>query len=191
MPEPSLAGKELGPEWRVAAHVPGERLVLEKDPAAAMKRARGATVVSVGSLAVALALVAMTPESLALVSWPVAALFFIVAALGVPTTVKALRQRFQGVRLEVKAKAVTGWPVATGVVDDVRARAITLSAADVEAVSLKLASHPPLTLAMLEVISRDGRRLLGPEVATEAGAPSPLVPVAETLAALMGVPLKR
>jgi hypothetical protein len=182
MAPPSLApGQPLGPEWTVEAFAPGERVVLRKDTSGDWGRARSAAIVGLGSLATAVALAAATPEGLALVTWPVAGLLAVVALMALPAAVRSGRRGRLGVTLEATREGVAGWPVPKGALHDVRAGPRRASAADVSAVTVRQAPHPPLVLWMLELTLRDGVTLAGPEVATPEGQPSPLEPAADAL----------
>jgi hypothetical protein len=178
-------GLALGPEWRVEAYAPGERLLLRKDTAQDRVRARSAFVVALGALATAAALVGATPPGLGLVTWPVAVLLLVVAVLAVPAAVRSARRARLGVTLEATPDAVTGWPVPRGALHDVRAKPLRRPAAEVKDVEVLVSPHPPLRLSMLEVRLADGTRLAGPEVATPEGAVPPLEAVANALRALL------
>lgn len=175
------AGQALGPEWRVEAYTPGERLVLRKDTAGDRARARSTTIVALGAFACAVALAAATPEGLGLVTWPVAGLLVVVAALAVPAAVRSVRRAWLGVALEATRDGVTGWPVPRGALHDVRARPRRCAAAEVVAVEVRTAPHPPLVLSMLELRLADGQRLAGPEVAVPEDAAPPLEATAQAL----------
>lgn len=185
MTPPLAEGQPLGPEWRVEAYVPGARLVLRKDTSGEKARARSALVVALGAAVAAAALVSATPDGMALVTWPVAALLVVVAALAVPAAVRSARRAAFGVTLSATPDGVTAWPLATGALHDVRARPRRCTADEVQGVDVLTAPHPPLVLSMLEVRLSDGARLTGPEVAVPEGAPEPLAPVAEALRVIL------
>jgi hypothetical protein len=178
MPEP-LQGRALGPDWRVALHTSDE-LVLEQHRRGGWRRAGGALIVSLGSLILALALAFATPESARLITWPVSALLLIVAVLGLPAALRNLRRARLGVHLRFTRTAVEGWPVTLSV----SPRRAPVS--EVASVAVQVFDHPPLSLALLEVVLRDGTRLAGPELAVHAGDPHPLGPVALAARALIG-----
>lgn len=178
MPE-SLRGRPLGPEWRVATHT-SEELVLEQHGGPGLQRVGGALVVVVGTLALAGALALATPDDARLIGWPVAALLLVVSALGLTAAVRNLQRARLGVRLRVTAGEVEGWPVAFAW------RPRRVPTADVAQVSVKVYAHPPLKLAMLEVILKDGTLLSGPEVAVQTGDAHPLDAVAAAASALIG-----
>ncbi len=166
----SLQGRALGPDWRVAVHSPSE-LVLEQQGTLAMRRVGGALVVSFGTLAVALALAFATPHSAQLITWPLAALLLVVSALGIPAALRNLQRARLGVRLRISRDGVQGWPVALAFFPR------TVPASEVAQVSVQEYPHPPLTLALFEVVLRDGTRLAGPEVAVSTGERHPLAPI--------------
>lgn len=178
MPE-ALQGRALGPHWRVAVHSADE-LVLEQHQGGGWRRAGGSLVVSGGSLTLALALALATPESARLITWPVSALLALVAVLGLPASLRNLQRARLGVRLRFTRDAVEGWPVALSLTPR---RSLATAVARV---SVQVFEHPPLSLALLEVVLRDGTRLAGPEVAVHAGDQHPLQPVAEAARALLG-----
>lgn len=177
MPE-ALQGRALGPDWRVALHTPDE-LVLEQHRGGGWRRAGGALVVSVGSLILALALALATPQSARLITWPVSALLLLVAGLGLPAALRNVQRARLGVRLRFTRDAVEGWPVAMSVSPR------RCPATSVAQVNVSLFEHPPLSLALLEVVLRDGTRLAGPEVAVHTGERHPLDPVAAAARALL------
>lgn len=175
----SLQGRELGPDWRVAVHTKDE-LLLEQRGGGGLRRVGGALVVSFGSLTLAAALALATPVDARLISWPVSALLLVVAALGLPAAVRNFQRARLGVRLRFTRDTVQGWPVAFAW------RPRTAPLADVAQVSVKLFAHPPLKLAMLEVLLRDGTLLSGPEVAVQTGDAHPLDAVAAAASAMIG-----
>ena len=179
MPEPLLQGRALGPDWRVALHTPDE-LVLEQHRGGGWRRAGGALVVSLGSLILALALAFATPESAQLISWPVSGLLLIVALLGLPASLRNVQRARLGVRLRFTRSAVEGWPVTLSISPR------SAAGSEVARVAVQVFAHPPLSLALLEVVLRDGTRLAGPELAVHAGDPHPLEPVAQVARALIG-----
>jgi|APLak6261679142_1056127.scaffolds.fasta_scaffold00002_151 hypothetical protein len=170
MPE-SLQGRPLGPDWRVAVHTPTELLLEHVDPKAG-RRVGGALVVTLGALTVGLALALATPVDARLITWPLSALLFVVAALGLPTTLRHLQRARLGVRLRITRSEVEGWPVGTWALGPRK-----FYATDVAKLSLQTFPHPPLTLAMLELVLKNGTRLTGPEVAVATGEKHPLGPV--------------
>lgn len=178
MPE-SLQGRSLGPEWRVATHTADE-LVLEQHGAPGLRRVGGALVVVLGTGALAVALAVATPAEARLIGWPVAALLLAVSVLGLTAAVRNLQRARLGVRLRVTAREVEGWPVAFAW----RPRRVPV--AEVAQVSVKVYAHPPLKLAMLELILKDGTLLSGPEVAVQTGDSHPLDPVAAAASVLIG-----
>lgn len=171
MPEGSLAGRALGPEWRVLAH-DAEQLVLERHATGEGRRAAGTLVVALASLAMGLALALATPEALRLVTWPVSGLLLLVAGLGVPAALRRLQRARRGVRLAIDGAGAVGWPVSFALAPR------RLRASEVAEVAVRRFAHPPLTLVLLEVVARDGARLEGPELAVPEGAPHPLDDVA-------------
>ncbi|MDP1825313.1 MAG: hypothetical protein Q8L48_18800 [Archangium sp.] len=173
-----LEGRALGPDWRVARHSADE-LVLEQHRAGGWRRAGGSLVVSFGSLAVALALGLATPASARLIIWPISALLLVVALLGLPASLRNVQRARLGVRLRFTRDSVEGWPVAFSVAPR------RSPAKEITRVSVQVFEHPPLSLALLEVVLRDGTRLAGPEVAVPAGDPHPLTSVAEAIRALI------
>lgn len=175
----SLQGRALGPDWRVAVHTKDE-LSLEQTSGGGLRRVGGALVVSLGALALAAALALATPTDARLISWPVSALLVVVAALGLPAAVRNFQRTRLGVRLRFTKDTVEGWPVAFAW----RPRTVPLS--DVAQVSVKVYAHPPLKLAMLEVILRDGTLLSGPEVAVQSGDAHPLDPLAVIASTMIG-----
>jgi len=179
MPEPLLQGRALGPDWRVALHSADE-LVLEQHRGGGWRRAGGALVVSLGSLILALALAFATPESARLITWPVSALLLIVALLGLPASLRNVQRARLGVRLRFTRTTVEGWPVTLSVTP----RRAPVS--EVATVTVQVFEHPPLSLALLEVVLRDGTRLSGPELAVNTGEKHPLDPIAQVARALIG-----
>lgn len=179
------AGQSLGPEWRVEAFTPGQRLLLRKDSTGDATRARSAAVLALGALAASAALAGATPPGMALVTWPVAFLLLVAALLAVPAAVRSARRARLGVTLDASPDAVTGWPVPTGALHDLKARPRRCPAALVHEVKVHTSAHPPLVLSMLEVHLTDGTRLAGPEVATPEGAAPPLDAAADALRALL------
>lgn len=177
MPE-RLAGRALGPDWRVASHT-AEELVLEQHRAGGWRKAGGSLVVSLGALSAALALGLATPASARLIIWPVSALLLVVALLGLPASLRNVQRARLGVRLRFTRDSVEGWPVAFSVTP--RRSPVT----EITRVSVQVFAHPPLSLALLEVVLRDGTRLAGPEVAVPAGDKHPLRPVEEGIRALI------
>lgn len=159
-------GLPLGPKWRVARHTPDELVLEQRLPG--WKKAIASLVVSGGALLLGLALALETPQSARLIIWPVSALLVIVALLGLPATLRNLQRARLGVRLRFTRELVEGWPIGFSFAP--RRSAV----ADVARVAVQVFSHPPLSLALLEVTLRDGTRLSGPEVATSAGEPHPL-----------------
>lgn len=178
MPE-ALQGRALGPDWRVALHTEGE-LVLEQHRTGGWRRAGGALVVSGGSFILALALALATPQSARLITWPFSALLLGVALLGLPASVRNLRRARLGVRLRFTHDAVEGWPVALSFSPR------RSPAAQVAQIAVQVFEHPPLSLALLEVVLRDGTRLAGPEVAVPRGEKHPLDPVAQAARQVIG-----
>lgn len=178
-------GQALGPEWRVEAWAPGERLTLRRLPGPDAARARGAAVMGAGSLVAAAALAGATPDGFALVTWPVAVLLVGVAVLSVPATLRSARRARLGVTLAASRAEVSGWPVPQGLLHELRASPGAWPASSVEAVEVRTAEHPPLVLSMLEVRLRDGTRVGGPEVSVPVGAAPPLDEVARALRALL------
>ena len=173
----SLQGRALGPHWRVSSHTKDE-LVLEQSTNE-WRRAGGSLVVSVGALAVGLTLALSTPESARLIFWPVSGLLLVVAALGLPASLRNLQRARGGVRLHFTRDWVEGWPVKMTLAP----RRAPL--AEVARGSVQVFEHPPLSLAMLEVLLKDGTRLAGPEVAVPAGEKHPLLPLSAAIDALI------
>lgn len=174
----SLQGRALGPAWRVQRHTPGE-LVLELR-AGGWRKAGGALVVSGGSLVLGLALAFSTEESARLIIWPVSALLLVVALLGLPASLRNVQRARLGVRLRFTRDQVEGWPLRFSFAP------LTASAAQAR-VSVQVYAHPPLSLALLEVVLSDGTRLSGPEVAVPTGEQHPLGPVTEAINTLWGI----
>ena len=168
-----LQGRALGPDWRVTVHTEGE-LVLEQR-AGGWRKAGGSLVVSMGALTLGLALAFSTPESAQLIIWPVSGLLLIVALLGLPASLRNLQRARLGVRLRFTREGVEGWPVAFSFAPR------KSPAAEVECVRVQVFEHPPLSLALLEVLLRDGTRLSGPEVAVPTGEKHPLEPVTRAI----------
>lgn len=180
-----VPGQALGPEWRVQAFTPGERLVLRKDTTSDRSRARSTGIIALGSLACAVALAAATPEGLGLVTWPVTGLLVVVTLMAVPAAVRSARRAWLGVALDATRDGVTAWPVPRGALHELRARPRRCATSDVAAVEVRTAPHPPLVLSMLEVRLKDGTLLAGPEVAVAEGAAPPLDATADALRALL------
>ncbi len=178
MPD-SLAGRPLGPDWRVALHSPVE-LVLEQQATGAARRVGGALVVSLGSLAVALVLALATPAEARLITWPVSGLLLAVSGLGLLATLRHFQRARLGVRLRITRTEVTGWPATMAF------RPRTVPVSEVAHLTVQVFPHPPLSLALLEVVLRDGTRLLGPEVAVATGEKHPLEPVEAAARHLLG-----
>ncbi len=172
-----LQGRALGPEWSVASHT-DEELVLEQR-SGGWRKAGGSLVVTSGSLISSLALAFSTPQSAHLIIWPVSALLLLVALLGLPASVRNVQRARLGVRLRFTKDFVEGWPVAFSFSPR---RSPT---AQIASVAVQVFAHPPLSLALLEVILRDGTRLSGPEVAVPVGEAHPLAPVTEAIRALI------
>lgn len=173
----SLQGRSLGPDWKVSSHTADE-LVLEQRPGG-WRKAGGSLVVSGGSLTLGLALAFSTPPDARLIIWPVSALLLIVALLGLPASLRNLQRARLGVRLRFTHAWVEGWPIAFSL----GPRRSTV--AEVARVSVQLFEHPPLTLALLEVVLRDGTRLSGPELAVPTGERHPLAAVCEAVGELI------
>lgn len=173
-----LQGRALGPEWRVSSHT-GDELVLEQQGAGGWRKAGGSLVVSFGSLSLGLALALATPESARLIIWPVSALLGIVAMLGLPASLRNVQRARLGVRLRFTREWVEGWPVSLSFSPR------RTPVADVARVSVQVFEHPPLSLAMLEIVLRDGTRLSGPEVAVQSGDKHPLEPLRAAIHALI------
>lgn len=159
-------GLPLGPEWRVARHTADEVVLEQRLPG--WKKAVASLIVSGGALSLGLALALATPESARLIVWPVSALLLLVALLGLPATLRNLQRARLGVRLRFTRELVEGWPVGFSFAPR------QCPVADVTRVAVQVFSHPPLSLALLEVTLRDGTRISGPEVAVSAGEPHPL-----------------
>lgn len=160
-------GLPLGPDWRVARHTRDELVLEQRRPG--WKKAIASLVVSAGAFLLGLALALATPASAGLIIWPVSALLSLVALLGLPATLRNLQRARLGVRLRFTRDLVEGWP--SGFFSFAPRRS---PVADVASVAAPVFSHPPLSLALLEVTLRDGTRLSGPEVAVGAGEPHPL-----------------
>lgn len=173
----SLAGRALGPEWRVASHTSTELVLEHRGPSA--RRVGGVVVVSLGALSLGLLIGAACPPEARLIGWPVAGLLFLVAALGLPSALRNLVRARRGVRLRISDADVEGWPVKLSFTP------LTVPTAEVERVAVSVFPHPPLSLALFEVILRDGTRLAGPEVAVPAGEAHPLGPVEAAARALL------
>jgi hypothetical protein len=183
-----LAGRTLGPRWFVARH-DGEALVLQKHTSGEWRRAVASVLVGVGCVAGATGLFVITPDALALVFWPLAVGLVVVGALAALGAVRAALHALRGVTLEFAARTVRGRLVPRGLGFEL-GPAHSFSAEQVEAVLLHRVSHPPLTLSLLEVALRSGRRLQGPEVAFPPSEADPLEPVARAAAALLSRPLR-
>ena len=178
MPERLLVGRALGPDWRVSVHTADE-LVLEQHSGGGWRRAGGSLVVALGSLGVALALALATPESARLITWPVSALFLIVSLVAFPASLRNLQRARLGVRLRFTRQLVEGWPVSFAFSPR------SAPAAQIARVQVLVFEHPPLSLALLEVVLRDGTRLAGPELAYERPDEHPLGPVAAAIQSLI------
>jgi hypothetical protein len=166
MPE-SLEGRALGPDWRVATHSTTE-LVLEQQNPGGARRVGGAMVVSFGALIVALALAFATPEDARLITWPLSAVLLVVAALGVPAALRNFQRARLGVRLRISREGAEGWPVT------LTFKPRRVGRAEIARVAVQVFPHPPLSLAIFEVVLTDGSRLTGPEVAVATGERHPL-----------------
>jgi hypothetical protein len=175
----SLSGRALGPEWKVASHTPGE-LVLEHLGTGGLRKMGGALVVSLGSLAIALGLLGVTPDDARLISWPIAGLLIVISVLGFPAALRNLQRARLGLRLRFTKEGVEGWPLALASFGPKRH-----PKAAVKSVTVQAYPHPPLTLVLLEVVLVDGTRLSGPELAVTTGAAHPLEPVAAAARALV------
>jgi hypothetical protein len=173
----SLQGRALGPSWRVATHTKDE-LVLEQTTSE-WRRAGGSLVVSLGSLALGLAIGLATPEDARLIVWPVSALLLVVALLGLPASLRNVQRARLGVKLRFTRESVEGWPVSMSFTPRKR------PTAEVAKVSVQVFEHPPLSLALLEVVLKDGTRLAGPEVAVPTGERHPLGPLSAAIEALI------
>ena len=171
-----LQGRALGPAWRVVSHTDDE-LVLEQR--AGVWRKAGSLVVSAGSLILGLALGLSTPQSARLIIWPVSGLLLIVALFALPASLRNLQRARLGVQLRFTKNWVEGWPVALTFFPRRSA------ASEVARVSVQVFEHPPLSLALLEVVLRDGTRLAGPEVAVPSGEKHPLSAVTAAIDALL------
>jgi uncharacterized protein (DUF58 family) len=173
----SLQGRALGPLWRVTSHTSDE-LVLEQS-GNEWRRAGGSLVVSFGSLGLGLALALATPMSARLIIWPVSALLFVVALLGLPASLRNVQRARHGVRLRFTREGVEGWPVSMTFTPR------RSPASEVARVSVQVFEHPPLSLAILEVVLKDGTRLAGPEVAVPSGEKHPLGPLTAAIEGLI------
>lgn len=176
MPE-ALQGRALGPSWRVTSHTHDE-LVLEHS-GNEWRRAGGSLVVSFGSLALGLALALATPQSARLIIWPVSALLLLVALIGLPASLRNVQRARQGVRLRFTREWVEGWPVSMTFAPR------RSPASEVARVGVAVFEHPPLSLAILEVVLKDGTRLAGPEVAVPSGERHPLGPLTAAIEGLI------
>ena len=174
-----LTGRLLGPDWRVAADSADE-LVLELRDVRAGRRIGGVLLVSLGALALGLLIALACPPESRLIGWPISLLLFLVAGLGLPAAVRNLQRSRLGVRLRITPTSVEGWPVKLSF------KPRSAPAADVERVAVSVYPHPPLSLALFEVVLRDGTRLTGPEVAVPSGEEHPLGPVERAALALLG-----
>lgn len=174
-----LTGRALGPDWRVTTHSADE-LVLELRDVRAARRIGGVLLVALGALALGLLIALACPPESRLIGWPISLLLFVVAALGLPAALRNFQRSRLGVRLRITPTSVEGWPVKLAF------RPHTAPAAEVERVCVSVYPHPPLSLALFELVLRDGTRLTGPEVAVSAGEEHPLGPVERAALALLG-----
>ena len=179
-----LTGRALGPDWRVSVHT-GDELVLEQHRGNGWRRAGGSLVVAFGSLVLALALALATPQTARLITWPLSALLLVVCGVALPASLRNVQRARHGVRLAFTSQLVTGWPVSFAFF------ARSAATDQIARVQVLIFEHPPLSLALLEVVLRDGTRLAGPELAFEKPDEHPLGPVAEAIQALISADSKK
>lgn len=171
-------GQALGPEWRVTTSTTEELLLTREAPG--WRKVGGALVVSLGTSSLGLALAFATEPDARMITWPVSGLLFLVALVGLLATARNFQRARIGVRLRFTRDAVEGWPVSFALGPRRR------PAADIARITVQLFPHPPLSLALLEVVLRDGSRLSGPELAFPRGEAHPLEQVAQAAAQLTG-----
>lgn len=164
-PPAPVEGDELG-AWLVSRADEGG-LAFTAPSAEERKATLRKAVTVLGSFALGV-VVALNPyfEGAEAFTWPFAVLLFVVAAVGIASTVRSLRRWRQGVRLEVdRARGtVTGAPLAGGSLADFDGGLVTAPLAEVEAVALKTWPDRERTRLSLEVRLTGGRILQGPDV---------------------------
>jgi hypothetical protein len=172
--------RSVGPRWRITRD-DGATLELTRLTSTEWRRAVGSLLVALGCEAGAAGLFAVTPDTLALVFWPLAVGLVLVGGLALVGALRSVLHATHGMTLVFSAEGVRGVPLPRGLGLELGA---PVSVAKGEVVKLRLhrAPHPPLTLSLLEVELRDGRRLQGPEVAWPASESDPLESVARTAA---------
>lgn len=173
-----LTGRALGPDWRVTRHSADE-LVLEHR-GESLRRATGMLLLSLGALALGLLIAGACPAEARLIGWPVSALLFVVAALGLPAAVRHAQRARLGVRLRISRTEVEGWPVKLAFAPR------RAAASEVGSAAVSVFPHPPLSLALFELVLKDGTRLMGPEVAVPEGEKHPLGAIEAAARELLG-----
>jgi hypothetical protein len=185
MGEP-LSPRPLGPGWRLVRD-DAQGFELEGSTRGELRRLGGLGLVGAMSAVCAWALVAATPDALELVTWPLAGVLALVAALSVPAAVRTARRLALGVGLSLTPAGLTGALVAGGLLGSGR---LTVAPARVLRVELRRREDGALRLSSLEVCLRGGGRLEGPLLAHAAGEEDPLLPVAARLAERLHAPLE-
>ncbi len=172
--------RSVGPRWRITRD-DGATLELTRSTSTEWRRAVASALVGLGCEAGAAGLFVVTPDTLTLVFWPLAAGLVLVGVLAFLGAVRSVRHAAYGLTLVFEARGVRGVPLPRGLGLELGST-VTASTGEVARLRLHRAPHPPLTLSLLEVELRDGRRLQGPEVAWPASEADPLESVARTAA---------
>jgi hypothetical protein len=179
--------RSVGPRWRITRDE-AATLELTRLTSSEWRRSVGALLVGLGCWAGAAGLFAVTPDTLVLVFWPLAIGLLGVGVLAFVGALRSVLQATRGMSLVFSADGVRGVPLPRGLGLELGAM-VTAPKAEVAKVRLHRAAHPPLTLSLLEVELRDGRRLQGPEVAWPASERDPLEPVARAAAKVLDLTL--
>jgi hypothetical protein len=158
----SLVGQSFGPQWKVIAHTADALVLSQQRPY--LRRFVGTVVVTLSAGWGALVVAAQSPLDARVLAWSVSLLLGVVAALGLPATIRTAQHVLHGVQLQFTRETVKGWPVAAFALVP-----RTANASEVEKLSIHVFEHPPLSLALFEVVLRDGTTFMGPEMAVPQG----------------------
>jgi len=198
IPQHSLWGEWLLDEYDTS------RLRIRKCPQALSKDIGRQALITVAALAIAFALVLSIYANVwdtALLTWPLVGLFLAVAVLGGLGLVRAIRQAFGGIRLEVDTQHNALWGVAVprAFWSDYMAKVQRYDLQQVRAVVLHTYHHAGAerqsNRAMCELVVElnDGQCLQGPDVfapePTHSEAQERLRPLAEAIAHMANIPL--